>query len=143
MIRNGFFLLLLTSSAWAQTPSISVTHPWARATLPHQDEGVAYLTITSAAGDTLTGIETPDADMAMLHATLVQNGVSEMRDVNSVILVPGKPVLFSPNGMHVMLMGMKHPLVAGQTLHLTLSFQKAGQVRIDAPVLPVGTSAPP
>ncbi len=143
MIRISALLLLMTGSALAQSPGITITHAWARATLPHQDEGVAYLTITSAAADTLTGIDTPAADMAMLHMTTMKNGVAEMRDMDSVKLAPGKPVLLSPNGMHVMLMGMKRPLVAGEKLHLTLNFQKAGQVQIDAPVLPVGASAPP
>ncbi len=143
MIRTGIFLLLMSGSAVAQSPGITITHAWARATLPHQDEGVAYMTITSAGPDTLKGIDTPAADMAMLHTTMMKNGVSEMRDMDSVKLMPGKPVAFSPNGMHVMLMGMKRPLVAGEKLHLTLNFQKAGQVQVDVPVVPVGAGAPP
>ncbi len=143
MVRSGIFWLALTGVAVAQTPAVTIDHAWARATLPHQDEGVAYLTMTSGAGDTLSGIDTPDAGMAMLHATVTVNGRSDMRDVDSVVLPAGEHVKLSPRGLHVMLMGMKHPLAAGDKLHLTLNFLKAGPVMVDVPVLPVGASAPP
>jgi copper(I)-binding protein len=136
------FFVALAAPALAQTPSIKIDHPWARATLPHQSEGVAYLTMTSPAGDTLTSIDTPDAGMAMLHATIVDAGVSEMRDVDNLKLPPGVPVSLSPHGTHLMLMDMKHPLLTGQKLHLALHFLKAGTVELDAPVLPAGASGP-
>ncbi len=143
MLRTGLFLVLMGGTAFAQAGTVSVQHPWARATLPHQTLGVAYLTMTSTTGDTLTGVETPAAGMAMLHISTMKNGVSEMRDMEQVALPPGKHVVFAPKGMHIMLMDMKQPLKAGDTLHLTLDFQKAGQVQVDAPVLPASASAPP
>jgi copper(I)-binding protein len=37
-------------------------------------------------------------------------------------------------GLHIMLMGLKSPLKAGQQLPLTLKFQKAGVVRLSVPI---------
>ena len=131
---------IATGAAWAAP--VDVTGAWARATLPHQDEGAAYLTLRSATGDTLTGIDTPEAGMAMLHQTTVSGGMSSMSDVESVTLPAGQAVSLAPNGTHIMLMDLKHPLKSGDTLHLTLSFAHAGRQDVTVPVRPVGATGP-
>ncbi len=143
MMRTALLLLFMGGTAWAQPQPVTISHGWARATLPHQDTGVAYLTMVSQAGDSLTGVDAPKADMAMLHQTTVTNGVSQMRDVDALDLPAGKLVALAPNGTHIMLMGLKTPLRAGQKLHLVLTFRKAGKMAVDVPVLPVGATPPP
>jgi periplasmic copper chaperone A len=137
----GLFWLAVTGAAHA-APAVAVSDGWARATLPHQDEGVAYLTLRSAAGDTLTGVDSPAAGMVMLHQTTQKNGVSSMEDVDSLALPPGKDVALAPGGTHLMLMDVKHALKAGDTLRLSLHFAKVGELDVSVPVLPVGATGP-
>jgi periplasmic copper chaperone A len=137
----GFFWLAATAAAHA-APLVAVSDGWARATLPHQDEGVAYLTLRSAGGDTLTGVDSPAAGMVMLHQSTQKNGVAGMEDMDSLVLPPGKAVTLAPGGMHLMLMDVKQSLKAGDTLHLSLHFSKAGDVSVDVPVLPVSVTGP-
>ncbi len=134
------FFLLLCSSAHAQ--GVAVTCAWARATLPHQDTSAAYLTLNSSSGDTLTSVAAAEASMVMLHQTTAKNGTSEMTDLDSISLPAGKPVALAPGGMHLMLMDMKAPLRAGDTLHLSLHFTRAPMVTVSVPVLAVRAAGP-
>jgi copper(I)-binding protein len=110
--------------------------------LPHQTEGVAYLTLQSAADDTLTGVDADAAGMVMLHRSSVTNGVASMQDVDSVALPAKQKVALSPGGTHLMLMDMKRPLRAGEVFHLTLHLAHAGDVPVAVRVLPAGATGP-
>jgi len=134
--------ILCAGPAMAQAP-VSVTGVWARATAPGQTDGAVYMSLVSKGGDTLTGAESPDADMAMLHSTMRMGGMSGMKDVDALALPAGKVVMLAPHGYHLMLMGLKHGLKAGQKIELDLEFAKAGKVHVTAPVEPLGASGPP
>ena len=55
---------------------------------------------------------------------------------------PGETITLAPSGFHVMLVTLKHPLEAGQTVKATLKFDKAGTVDVEYPVMTIGASAP-
>jgi copper(I)-binding protein len=138
-----FCLSSLASLAPAfAAPPVAITGAWARATLPHQDEGVAYLTLQSPQGDTLASVASPQAGMVMLHQTEQKNGMADMEDMDSLALPAGKSVALAPGGMHLMLMDLKHPLKAGDTLHLSLVFKNAGSQDVAVPVLSVHATGP-
>ncbi len=122
---------------------VLVSRAWSRATAPHQDSGVVYLSITAPAGDTLTGASSPDAAAAMLHQVTHQGAMAGMADMGSLTIPPGGTVRFAPGGDHVMLMGLKHPLKAGDQVRLDLTFTRAGVVHVTAPVQKLGAAPPP
>ena len=136
----ALFILAALGSARAQAPA---TAGWARATLPGQDSGVAYLTITSPIEDRLTAASSPDASAAMLHQTTHAAGVSGMTDLDGLTLPAGKPVALTPGGTHIMLTGLRRKLAVGERLRLDLTFAHAGVVRVNVPVAPAGATAPP
>jgi len=137
-----YLLPLVTLPAFAQTP-VSVHDAWARATAPGQTTGAVYMSLTSPAGDTLTGISSPDAGAAMLHKTTQMNGMSGMTDMDTLPLPAGTKITLAPQGMHVMLMDLKHPLVAGQNVEVDLTFAKSPGIHVKAPVQPISAAAPP
>ncbi len=128
-----FLLLVLSLVTWAslahaEDGPISIQHAWSRPAAAGR-VGVIYLTITdSGAPDTLTAVATPVAEDAMLHQSSMVKGMSEMRMIDSVPVAAGKPATLAPGGMHVMLMGLKRKLVAGDTFPVTLTFTHAGQI---------------
>lgn len=135
-------LIVLLAGAMGSQP-VEITGAWARATAPGQDTGVVYLTITSRAADRLVALSSPEAGMAMLHATTQAGGMSGMADVDGVDVPAGEMVRLAPHGMHVMLMDLKHGLVAGGQIGLDLTFAKAGVVHVRVPVQPIGAAGPP
>ena len=126
----------------AAAPQASVTGAFARATAPGQTTGGVFLTITSSAGDTLTGATTPAAQAVSLHRMSMNGDVMEMRQLRSVPLPPGRPVAFAPGAMHLMLEGLRHPLHRGDTVHLTLELARAGSLSVDVPVAGPGAVTP-
>jgi periplasmic copper chaperone A len=51
----------------------------------------------------------------------------------------GSLVEFRSGGNHLMLVGLARPLVAGMVLPLTLKFQRAGEIKVNVPVMPMTT----
>ena len=120
---------------------ISFDHVWARPTPGAATTGVTYFTvIDKGQPDRLVGVSSPVAAAAELHETANDNGVMKMRPVQSVALAPGKPVMFKPGGYHVMLMGLKNPLKAGDSFPLTLTFEHAQPITVTAKVEAAGTA---
>jgi len=134
---------VLAAPAGAQQPTVAVHDAWARATAPGQTVGAVYMTLSTPVSDSLIGVSSPDAGAAMLHRTMKMNGMTGMSDVDSVPIQAGRKVILAPNGIHVMLMDLKHPLMPGQTVEVDLTFSNSASVHVKAPVQPITASAPP
>ena len=69
----------------------------------------------------------------------IVNGVMQMRQLADGLPVPaGGSVVLKPGGYHVMLIGLKKPLAAGESIPLTLTFEKAGNISVTVPVRAMG-----
>jgi hypothetical protein len=66
----------------------------------------------------------------------------KMRLASGIDVPAGATVKLAPGGYHIMLMGLKHALVVGETIQLTLTFAKAGPVTTTAMILKAGASMP-
>jgi periplasmic copper chaperone A len=122
---------------------VKVEGAWVRPTVPGQQGGGGYLTITSPAADRLLGGSTPAAQRFELHTMAMKGDVMEMREVDGVDLPAGRKVEFKPGGLHVMLIGLKEPLKVGTKLPVTLRFQKAGELKVEFEVTSKAPSARP
>jgi periplasmic copper chaperone A len=137
--------LSISTIAAAREPhreSIVVGPSFARASLPGQNSGAAYLSLEnkSANADALLSVTTPLASDVEIHTMAMQDNVMRMRQVPRIDLPAGAKVSMQPGkGYHLMLTGLKAPLKAGDTLPLVLRFQQAGTVEVS---LPVEGSAP-
>lgn len=145
-------LLLLVSGpalgaptcATATLDGLQIGAAWTRATIGTARPGVLYLTIRNdGADDSLTAISTPVSGMAMLHETVLRDGTAQMRHVAAVPLPAGGAARLAPGGAHGMLMQLSDPLVQGETLPVSLTFAKAGTVRISADILPLNAQDSP
>jgi copper(I)-binding protein len=123
---------------------VTVVHPWARATPGGAKVGGAYLEIKAAAGrgDRLIAVKSPAAGAAELHTHIMENGIVRMRRVDAIAVPAGKSVVLKPGGYHLMLMDLKAPLKEGDLLKLTLVFEKAGEIEVEATVEPLGAKGP-
>ena len=54
----------------------------------------------------------------------------------------GQTVALTSGGMHLMLTGLKTPLVEGKTVAVTLQFERAGKMAVLLDVLAVGAQGP-
>ena len=135
---------LLTLPAQAQQQGdIAVTMPWTRAA-GQNGTGAGFLAIANrgAAADRLVGASSPIARVTEIHTHLREGDILRMRPVAAVDLPPGGTVTLQPGGFHLMLIGLKEPLVQGQSVPLTLRFERAGEVQVMLAVQPAGARGP-
>ena len=122
---------------------LTIEKPWARATPKGAEVGAAYLEIRNAGGDAdrLTG-GTADFANVEIHEMSMQGNVMQMREVKDGLAIPAHgDVKLTPGGYHLMLTGLKHSLVKGETAKVTVTFEHAGAVTVDFSVVGVGASS--
>lgn len=128
----------------AGSSSIMVEQPWSRATPSGAKTGAVYMTIDNKSGtaDRLTGVSSDVADKLQIHEMKVENGVMHMRQIAGGLSIPADgSIVLKPSGYHVMLIGLKKPLAAGEKFPLTLTLERAGNISVTVPV--VAMSATP
>jgi copper(I)-binding protein len=122
---------------------LAITHPFTRATPPGAKVAGAFMTIENQGkdADRLLGASSPVAGLVELHEMAMDGGVMTMRAVKGIDLKPGGKVALAPGGYHVMLEDLKQPLKQGDTIPLTLKFEKAGAIDIKVPVDAMGAGS--
>lgn len=138
------------TTATAVTAGVEVTDAWARVTAPTAKQGAVYLQITAPEGDTLVEASVPAsvAGKTELHETTggdhgsmnpdemtpeqMAEQMKQMRQVDSIEIPAGETVMLKPGGYHVMLLELADPIEEGETIPVTLEFEQAGTVQVDA-----------
>ena|SRR5437762_707945 len=117
-----------------------IDRPIARATAPGATTGVVFFTISNAGNttDRLLRASTPIAAGVALHQMAVDEGMMKMRAVPSLELRPGARLELQPGGYHLMLLGLKQPLKAGEKFPITLIFERAGALTVPVQVEALG-----
>ncbi|MFN7086908.1 MAG: copper chaperone PCu(A)C [Burkholderiales bacterium] len=118
---------LLPLGVAAQT--VEVKEAWIRGTVPAQQASGAYLNLTSKVAARLVAIESPVAQNAEIHGMKMEKGVMKMFALEALELPAGKTVKLAPGGHHIMLLGLKQQLKAGERVPLRLTFEMADQSR--------------
>jgi uncharacterized protein YcnI/copper(I)-binding protein len=120
---------------------LEITGAFTRATLPNAPVAGGYLTITNkgAADDRLVSVSTPAAGTSQIHEMKMDGDVMKMNELPDGLVIPaGESVALAPGGFHLMFMDLTGPLVEGESVTVTLTFEKAGAVEVQ---LPVGSPA--
>lgn len=118
--------LLLASALFtvlAAEAQVQVADPWVRATVAPQQATGAFMQLTSARPAKVVAASSPLAAVAEIHEMKMDGGVMRMRAVEALALPAGQAVALKPGGYHVMLMGLKAPIPAGERVPLTLTVE--------------------
>jgi copper(I)-binding protein len=132
----GFVLLFTGLGGWTGSvlaADIVLDGLQFRATVGSIPSSAGYLTIRNNGTDNdwLVAATSDLARKTELHSMTMDNGVMRMRQVEGGIPVPaGGTVTLAPGGYHIMLIGLKAPLHAGQAYDVTLDFRHAGPMTI-------------
>jgi periplasmic copper chaperone A len=147
-ILAAMFLTLFANTAFAHSyklGALEIGHPWSRATPKSADSAAGYLTIknTGSTPDRLVAASLSDATTGQIHQMTMDNGVMQMREIpNGLEIKPGETVELKPQSYHVMFTGLKGPLVKGQMVKGTLTFEKAGTIDVEFAVQAAGSPGP-
>lgn len=136
-------LMIAAAIPLSVAADVTVTNPWARASILASRPGAAYVTLSSDTGDRLLSASTPIAGPVLIHAAETDaSGVSRMAHLQTLDLPAGETVTFAPGDMHLMLMGLVAKLEEGAQFPLTLTFESAGEVSVEVPVFGIAAIGP-
>lgn len=124
--------------------ALVIEAPWARATPGGAKVAGGYMKITNAGteADRLIGGSLPIAGEVEVHEMAMTGDVMKMRRLSEGLEIkPGASVELKPGGSHLMFMGLRGALKAGQPVKGTLVFQKAGTVEVEYRVAPIGAQS--
>jgi len=111
--------------------AITIGHPYARATAAGQPIGGGFMKLVNAgAADKLVAISADVSKSVELHTMTMEGDVMRMRQVDAIELAAGQTVELKSGGYHVMFVGLKAPLKAGDKFPAKLKFEKAGEVDV-------------
>ena len=134
---------LISLPALAQT---TVKEAWVRGTVAQQMATGAFFQISSSTGGKLVSVSSPAAAVVEIHEMSMDGNTMKMRALpNGLDLPAGKTVALKPGGYHVMLMDLKAPLKAGESIDLSLVVEgkdgKKETIAVKAPVKALGAEA--
>jgi copper(I)-binding protein len=141
--------LLAAGPALASPSKITVSGGEIRASLGGSSNSAAYMTIANDGSqpDQLLSLTCACAASAVAHKSEMKGGVMTMKATGPLAIRGHSRLLFQPGGLHVMLTGVRRPLVAGHGQEMVLRFARAGAVRahfeikdrIDTPSVPTAS----
>jgi periplasmic copper chaperone A len=139
-MKHALLLSLILPAAlpagFAIAADMKLESAWARSSPPGAKVAAVYLRIDNTGGnsDRLLTITSNAAASAEVHRTTVVEGVARMRPVSTLQIGANEVVAFEPGGLHIMLFGLKRPLVAGQSFPVELGFELSGQKKVTVKV---------
>lgn len=135
--------LALPALAYAQADGakLQVEGAWARrAALLKGGSGsgnsavYALLVNPGKVPDALLAAASDAAGTVEIHESYLESGMMMMRPVGKIDIPAGNKVEMKPGGYHIMLLNLKRGLRAGETVSVTLQFEKAGKIPVTATV---------
>jgi periplasmic copper chaperone A len=146
MIRITFAALAacLAFSPACAHDGVHVNDPYAVVVSPSSPTASVYFVIENHAieDDRLIAATTDAAQKTMLHQSMEVDGVMTMAPMDEGFPIAGSGrFALERGGAHLMLLGLTKPLADGDTITMTLTFARAGEVVVEVPVNPTGVAA--
>ena len=115
--------------AWARRAAMMQGGSWSANSAVY-----ALLVNSGNAPDALVGAACDAAAKTEIHESYLEVGMMMMREVRKIDVSAGHKVEMKPGGYHLMLLGLKRDLKAGETIGVTLEFEKAGKIPVIATI---------
>lgn len=120
-------LVPATPAAFAAPAQVAITDAWVKASSFSDHAGGmtgVFMKVTNKTKRAITLLSGTSSIAAMVETHQVVDGVMS-KTARGIKIMPGKTVILEPGGLHVMLMGLKKPILAGTKVDLTLKFAGA------------------
>ena len=121
LLRSSRLATLLCAASCAHADGkLGVYDAWIRVAPPDRVMMAGYATLKNT-GDAPIKVLTVQSDafrQSSIHETVVERGVSRMRELPRIDLASGATVEMKPGGGHLMLSEPRHPIVVGEKVQM-------------------------
>jgi copper(I)-binding protein len=124
----------------AQSPPVTARDAWVREAPAGRAVTGMFLTVqnTGTAPRAIVSGKASVGDTLELHEMKREDGMMRMSPVKSIAVPAGGTVELRPGGLHLMLFGLKKPLVPGDTVRVELTLDDGTRVPVVAAVRKMG-----
>lgn len=143
LLLSGLFSVPAPFSVSPQRPPLEVREAYAFATAPLQKNGAAFMNILNHSGEAeqVTGaLAEGIAARVELHRNDMRGGAMQMRPIPSLDVPAGGEAVLEPSGAHVMLMGLRAPLKAGDAFDIVLKTARHGDIKVRVSIVSPGAA---
>ena len=138
-------LAALVGSSPAVADDVTVRQAWSRATPKGAKVAGGYLAIENRGiqPDRLLSASSGAAAKVEIHQMSMQDGIMTMRSLDDGLAIPpDATVTLALGGDHIMFIGLIAPFEEGQTIPVSLNFERAGKIEAGFEVSSVGAKGP-
>ena len=127
-------LTLISASSFAD--NVTVIQAYARAVPPGHPNSAAFMVLknTSEHDRALINARSNISKVVELHTHKKEGGMMRMRQVKKIDIKAGSETVLKPGGLHVMFIGLKQQLKAGDKVELELEFDNGATIKLTIPV---------
>lgn len=145
-LSSAALAVSLFVSSTAAAAQVAVEAPWVRASVAQQHATGAFMRLTAQRDTRLVGARSPAAEAVEVHEMAMEGQMMRMRQIAALPLPRGRSIALAPGGYHIMLIGLRRALRAGERVPMTLVFEdahgKRSETQVQALVRPLGATGP-
>ena len=132
----GILALLLSGLLDAQSPDVIARDAWVRVPLPSKTETALYLVLENHSSQrrAVVSVSSDSAAAAEMHQMTMVKMTMVMTPISQVNIPARGKTSFNPNGLHIMLYGLKTRPVPGDMIKATLKLDDGTTVPVEAAV---------
>lgn len=129
-------LLALCSVMWVFATDIKIEDPYVRATPPNLPNSAAFMTLKNGSDQDISVVKATSnvSKVVELHTHDMKEGVMKMYQIHKIDIPAHGETTLKPGGLHVMFIGLHHPLKKGEEVTFTLEFSNGKTQTITAPI---------
>ncbi|KAB0582971.1 copper chaperone PCu(A)C [Campylobacter sputorum subsp. sputorum] len=118
---------------FAYAADIDVSNAYAKATPPNAKNSGAFMLIKNNTDKDIALVSATNSlsDVTELHTHIEENGMKKMIQVPKIDIKANSTTELKPGGLHVMFIGIKKPMVVGENVKMTLTFDNGQTVTLD------------
>ncbi|HAW92802.1 MULTISPECIES: copper chaperone PCu(A)C [unclassified Arsukibacterium] len=136
MVKFILLVVVTVIGFAANSTELIVTDGQVRVPMPGRTVTAGYFTIQNNTTESvrLTAVKSSAFERAELHQHSHQDGVMRMEQVTHIAIDANTSVTLQPGGLHLMLFDPVQPLLAGESVMVSLSFSNGQQLDLSMPL---------
>lgn len=125
--------VVAVSCSTDEEPGIVLSEGWSPPTPPITNVAAFYFTMRNgtAIADSLLAASADACAEMEIHESVLTDDVMSMGELPGVPIAADETIVFGPNGLHLMCLGVAEPVEAGDSIAVTLEFERAGSRQLE------------
>lgn len=124
---------IVSGMMFAYAADIDVSNAYAKATPPNAKNSGAFMLIKNNTDKDIALVSVTNnlSDVTELHTHVEENGMKKMIQIPKIDIKANSITELKPGSLHIMFIGIKKPMVVGDNVKMTLTFDNGQTVTLD------------